>query len=114
MRKVLLIVLSCLGAMTCAKADGLNKHVVMVVWDGMRPDFISGRNTPTLYELMHRGVFFSRNHAVYLTSTEVNGTALATGLYPEHSGVIANREYRPEIDPLVPVATESLEAMRKG
>jgi arylsulfatase A-like enzyme len=114
MRKLLLIFLFCLGAATCTKADGINKHVVVVVWDGMRPDFISGRNTPTLYELMHRGVFFAKNHAVYLTSTEVNGTALATGDYPEHSGVIANREFRPEIDSLVPIATESLQAMRKG
>lgn len=114
MRKLLLIILACLGALTCAKADGINKHVVVVVWDGMRPDFINGRNTPTLYELMHRGVFFAHNHAVYLTSTEVNGTALATGDYPQHSGIIANREFRPEIDPLVPIATESLPAMRKG
>src|SRR5215469_3257753 len=114
MRKVLLIVLSCLGALTFAKADGINKHVVVVVWDGMRPDFISERNTPTLFELIHRGVFFVRNHAVYLSSTEVNGTALATGVYPEHSGVIANREFRPEIDPLAAIATESLKAMRQA
>lgn len=114
MRKTLLILLFCLGVISYAEADGINKHVVVIVWDGMRPDFISGRNTPTLYELMHRGVFFANNHAVYLTSTEVNGTALATGDYPEHSGVIANREFRPEIDPLAPIATESLEAMRKG
>lgn len=114
MRKALLIFLFCLGAISYAQADGINKHVVVIVWDGMRPDFISGRNTPALYELMHRGVFFANNHAVYLTSTEVNGTALATGDYPEHSGVIANREFRPQIDPLVPIGTESLDAMRKG
>ena len=114
MRKVLSIILLCFGAFTFGYADGLNKHVVLVVWDGMRPDFINGTNTPTLYELAHRGVFFAHNHAVYVTSTEVNGTALATGVYPEHSGVIANREFRPAIDPLVPVGTDSLEVMRKA
>ena len=114
MRRFLLVALFCLGALTFARADGINKHVVVVVWDGMRPDFISEQNTPTLYELMHHGVFFAHNHAVYLSSTEVNGTALATGVYPEHSGVIANREFRPEIDPLAAFATESLEAMRKA
>lgn len=114
MRKLLSIVLLCLAATLCAKADGLNKHVVVIVWDGMRPDFISGRNTPTLYELMHHGVFFAHNHSVYVTSTEVNGTALATGDYPQHSGVIANREFRPEINPLAPFGTESMEAIRKG
>jgi arylsulfatase A-like enzyme len=43
---------------------------------------------------------------VYTSSTEVNGTAMATGVYPERSGLMANREYRPEIDPLQPVGTE--------
>jgi len=114
MRKVLSIILFFFGALTFGYADGLNKHVVLVVWDGMRPDFINGSNTPTLYELAHRGVFFAHNHAVYVSSTEVNGTALATGCYPEHSGVIANREFRPQIDPLVPFGTESLDAMRKA
>lgn len=114
MRKVLSIVFFCFGVLSLCKADGLDKHVVVVVWDGMRPDFINGKNTPTLYDLVHRGVFFAHNHAVYLTSTEVNGTALATGDYPQHSGVIANREFRPDIDPRVPIATEALEAIRKG
>ena len=114
MRKVLLIAVLCFGALSSARADGLNKHVVLVVWDGMRPDFINGTNTPTLYELSHRGVLFAHNHAVYISSTEVNGTALATGCYPQHSGIIANREYRPDIDPLVPVGTDSLDVMRKA
>lgn len=114
MRNVLLMVLLCFSVLNSGGANGLNKHVVLVVWDGMRPDFINGTNTPTLYELAHRGVFFAHNHAVYITSTEVNGTALATGVYPEHSGVIANREFRPKIDPLVPVGTEELEVMRKA
>ena len=52
--------------------------------------------------------------AVVLNVTEVNGTALATGVYPHHSGVMANREYRPEIDPLKPVDIQSLAAARKG
>jgi predicted AlkP superfamily pyrophosphatase or phosphodiesterase len=114
MRKFLLLVFVCLVAMTRAKAEGLNKHVVVVVWDGMRPDFVNGRNTPTLFELMHRGVFFAHNHSVYVTSTEVNGTALATGDFPGHSGVIANREYRASFDPHEPFETQSLEAIRKG
>ena len=113
-RKVLSTILFCFAAISCANAADLNRHVVVVVWDGMRPDFITERNTPELYKLMHRGVFFAHNHSVYLTSTEVNGTALATGDYPQHSGVIANREFRPELDPLSPIATESLDAFRKG
>src|SRR5882724_2555528 len=75
-----------------------NRHVVVVVWDGMRPDFVSEENTPALWKLAHEGVIFRNHHAVYPSATMVNGTALVTGVYPGHSGVIANHDYRPEID----------------
>jgi arylsulfatase A-like enzyme len=115
MRRILFTVLFSIGALSFSKAvDGSNKHVVVIVWDGMRPDFVNRSNTPTLCDLVQRGVFFAHNHAVYVTSTEVNGTALATGDYPEHSGVMANRELRPEINPLVAIDTQSLDAIRKG
>lgn len=60
------------------------------------------------------GVFFARHHPVYPSSTEVNGTALATGSYPQHSGIVANKEYRPDIDPLGGIDTQDLEVVRKG
>src|SRR2546430_12098441 len=74
------------------------RHVVVVVWDGMRPDFLSQENTPALWKLANEGVVFRNHHAVYPSATNVNGTALVTGVYPGHSGLIANQEYRPEID----------------
>jgi arylsulfatase A-like enzyme len=97
-----------------AQAANPQRHVVLVVWDGMRPDFINSTNSPTLFELANRGVFFAHNHPVYISSTEVNGTALATGAYPGHSGIIGNREFRPGIDPLAAIDTQSLEAMRQA
>src|SRR2546425_5252090 len=93
---------------------GKAEHVVLVVWDGMRPDFITEQDTPTLHELAREGVFFRNHHPVFLSATEVNGTALATGVYPIHSGIMANKEYRPAINLLAPVATESPLAMREG
>ena len=94
--------------------SGKAEHVVLVVWDGMRPDFITPQYTPTLYRLALEGVFFKNHHSVYISSTEVNGTALATGAYPNHSGIIANRDYRPEIGWSDSVGTESVEAIRRG
>lgn len=114
MRKTLLISLLCVIPVWLGNAADLERHVVLVVWDGMRPDFVNVTNTPTLYALSKHGVFFAHNHPAYVSSTEVNGTELATGAYPEHSGVIGNREFRPEIDPSGPFDTESLEAMRKA
>lgn len=90
------------------------RHVVMIVWDGLRPDSVTPANTPVLFELAQSGVTFARHHPVYPSSTEVNGTALATGMLPEHGGIIGNKEYRPDINPLKAVATEELETVRGG
>jgi arylsulfatase A-like enzyme len=114
MRAIFLALLVCLCVIESGFAAETNRHVVLLVWDGMRPDFVNESNTPALFALAKRGVFFKNNHSVYLSSTEVNGTALATGAYPQHSGIIGNNEYRPQIDPTKPIATESLEAIRKG
>jgi hypothetical protein len=40
-------------------------------------------------------------------------TALATGFYPNRSGIIANSEYRPDVGWLGPSATEGLEMIRQ-
>jgi hypothetical protein len=93
---------------------GKAEHVVIVVWDGMRPDFITPQYTPTLYELAQKGAFFLNHHSAYVTSTEVNGTALATGMHPERSGIMANFQYRPDINWLAPYATENFDAVRRG
>ena len=97
-------------AALCAKAE----HVVLIVCDGLRPDSVTELNMPNLFQLAHEGVTFAHNHCVYPTSTEVNGTAFATGVFPEASGIIANREYRPGINPRHAVPTESREAIREG
>lgn len=90
------------------------EHVILVIWDGMRPDFINAQNTPNLQALIQRGTFFANNHSFWPTTTEVNGTVLATGAFPARSKVVANQEYRPDINPRGPVHTEEAEIMRKG
>jgi arylsulfatase A-like enzyme len=90
------------------------RHIVVVVWDGMRPDFISAETTPNLWRLANEGVFFAHHHPVYLSSTEVNGTAIATGAYPSRSTMISNVDFRPAIDPVKTVATENPDVIRKG
>src|SRR4051794_30955302 len=90
------------------------RHVVVVVWDGMRPDFVTEKNCPTLYGLGKGGVFFAHHHSMYPSATEVNGTAISTGAYPGHSGLVGNAEYRPELDWEKGTHTESIEAVRKG
>lgn len=109
----LLAVLLALSATPLPAAEAPSRHVLLVVWDGMRPDFINAENTPNLHALAARGVFFEKHHPAYPSSTEVNGTALATGAHPARSGVMANREYRPQVDPLNAFATEDRQAFAK-
>src|SRR4029450_3515263 len=90
------------------------RHVVVVVWDGMRPDFVNEKNTPALWKLAQEGVIFRNHHAVYPSATMVNGTALVTGTYPGKSGIIANHEYRPEIDRKHPMDGEIPAVVEKG
>jgi arylsulfatase A-like enzyme len=101
-----------LGITKISAASG--RHIVVVVWDGMRPDFVTKENTPTLWKLSREGVTFRNHHAVYPSATNVNGTALVTGVYPGRNGVIANHVYRPEIDQKQPIDVETPAAVQKG
>lgn len=110
------VVLGTAGFVSSLPAFGAGKaeHVIVVVWDGMRPDFIRPDLTPNLYWLATNGVFFKRNRASYISTTQVNGTALATGAYPARSGIVANTDYRPEISLQGANPTEGLENIRRG
>jgi arylsulfatase A-like enzyme len=106
-----LIVCSSAAADAPAKPE---HHVVVVVWDGMRPDFVTEQNTPTLWKLAREGITFRNHHAVYPSATMVNGTAIMTGIYPGKSGIIANHVYRPDIDPHHSIDVELPAVVKKG
>jgi arylsulfatase A-like enzyme len=93
---------------------GEDRHVVVLVWDGMRPDFMNERDTPALWKLAQDGVSFANHHSVYLTATNVNGAAIATGMYPNRNSLLANREFRPSIDPRNPVENAQPQTIQKG
>ncbi len=106
-----LILALVLAAGTAVAAD---RHVVVVVWDGMRPDFVSESSTPHFWSLAQSGVFFANHHPVYPSATEVNGTAIATGAYPDHSTVVGNKEFRQGINPEQPVNVEKPAVIQRG
>lgn len=101
-------------ALAAPAPNGRAEHIVVVVWDGMRSDFVTPQHCPTLYGIATNGTFFRRHHCAFISSTEVNGTALATGAHPGRSGVQANTDYRPELSVLSPFATEGLDPVRRG
>ena len=97
-----------------AAVPAANRHVVLVVWDGMRPDFVTEKYTPTLDKLAHDGIRFRNHHSVYPTATDVNGAALATGCYPNRNGLAANLEFRPAINPRQPVDMGDPDSIQRG
>ena len=111
---ILVLFFSALATAFAGETIGNNRHVVLIVWDGMRPDFVSEERTPVLWKLASDGVLFRRHHAVYPSMTEVNGVALATGVYPSRNGMIANHEYRPAINGKKSVDTEVPRVVKAG
>jgi arylsulfatase A-like enzyme len=105
------IVFVCAAAAVPVKSE---RHVVIVVWDGMRPDFVNAQDTPTLWKFASKGVTFRNHHAVYPSATNVNGTAMVAGVYPGKSDIIANYVYRPDIDPHHIVGIELPSVVEKG
>jgi predicted AlkP superfamily pyrophosphatase or phosphodiesterase len=75
------------------------KLTLVIVLDGMRPDLFNPTDTPNLYRLREGGVNFINGHSVFPTVTRVNSPSIATGMYPEHAGIIGNSIFIPEIDP---------------
>ena len=74
---------------------GRGRIVVLMVWDGLRPDFVTERDTPNLFRLAREGVRFDKHHSIFPTLTMVNATALATGAPPGVSGLEGNNFYLP-------------------
>ena len=118
LRKVFVIALATLltrSAVSAANATpARSRHVVLIIWDGMRPDFVTGKYTPTLDKLAHDGVRFRNHHSVYPTATDVNGAALATGCYASRNGLVANLDFRSAINPQQPIDTGDPDSIKRG
>lgn len=81
--------------------------VIVVVVDGLRPDYVTPEIMPRLHALGAEGVFAEKHHAVYPTVTRVNSSTFATGVYPAKHGIMGNTIYIPEADPARPLNTGS-------
>ena len=73
--------------------------VLIIVFDGLRPDQVTAENCPNLYGLARRGVEFINHHATFPTLTRVNVASLFTGCHPGRHGITTNYMYLPDVDP---------------
>jgi Uncharacterized proteins of the AP superfamily len=70
-------------------------HLVIVV-DGLRPDYVTPEVMPRLFRLGQRGIVFRAHHSVFPTVTRVNASSFVTGAYPETHGLMGNTIYIPK------------------
>jgi hypothetical protein len=86
---------------------------LIVIFDGLRPDYITPENMPNVYALKKSGCYGLEHHSVFPTVTRVNASSYATGAYPAKHGMMGNTVYFPEVDKTRGVNTgEVAELMR--
>ena len=79
-------------------ATAPHRHLLIVV-DGLRPDYVTPDVMPVLTALGRRGVVFTHHHSVFPTVTRVNSSSFSTGAYPETHGLLGNSVFFPRVDP---------------
>ena len=97
LHRTALTVLLTLAVGVSVKPDPAHRHLLLVL-DGLRPDYVTQDVMPNLYALAQRGVTFTNHHAVYPTVTRVNASSISTGTYPERHGILGNSVFFPRVD----------------
>lgn len=73
------------------------RQLLLISIDGLRWDYLQQYKPPTLLEMKRSGGHVKQLYPVFPSTTFANHLSLATGLYPEHHGIVANRFYQPEL-----------------
>jgi len=88
--------------------------VILVVFDGLRPDMITKELAPNLRRFANDGSRFPMSRSVFPTETRVNVASLVTGCRPAKHGIVANLFHAPDAvagRPLNTGRAEDLEAL---
>ena len=70
-----------------AEMRNRSRLVILMVWDGLRPDAVTPTATPNLFALTHGGVYFAAHHALYPSLTMVNAAGLVTAVAPKAASI---------------------------
>lgn len=74
-----------------------DERVLVVVFDGLRPDMVTPALMPHLRRFADSHSVFPRSRAVFPTETRVNAAALVTGQRPDMHGLVANAFHAAEV-----------------
>jgi arylsulfatase A-like enzyme len=84
-------------ALSCAEEPPRDRVIILVV-DGLRPDYVTEEIMPRLNGLAREGFRGQAHHAVFPTVTRVNGPTIFTGTHPGTHGLLGNSVYLPDVD----------------
>jgi predicted AlkP superfamily pyrophosphatase or phosphodiesterase len=90
---LLLMLLLVATSHVSAAAEHNKRYLVLVSMDGFRWDYMDKHPTPAMHALAARGVKAAALLPVFPTLTFPNHYSIATGLYPQNHGLVAN-EFR--------------------
>jgi len=93
-----LLLLLLAGGCASLQSERDEPYVIMVSMDAFRWDYDSIYGTPVLDEIAGNGVKAERLIPSFPTKTFPNHYSIATGLYPDHHGLINNSFYAPDLD----------------
>lgn len=95
MKKFIILLLLCcsIPAFSQKPIKDLKPTVILISLDGFRWDYLEKFNPPTLKRLAKEGVRAKWMIPSFPTKTFPNHYTIATGLYPEHNGIVENNVY---------------------
>ena len=89
MRRIALLFVLCLVVSVCSLAAGRDTYTVIISLDGLRWDYLDTYDVPFMQQLAREGVKAVMQPS-FPSKTFPNHYTLATGLTPDHHGIITN------------------------
>ncbi len=77
--------------------EAAGDRCLIIVVDGLRPDYITHDVMPALARFRDEGGFGENHHSVPPTLTRVNASSIVTGSYPRTHGMMGNQIYLPTV-----------------
>src|SRR5690606_15188284 len=79
-------------------SDSGPRHIVMLMLDAFRPDYLTLYDPPNLKRLMREGTWVAEARSVFPSTTTTNQTSFVTGAFPGSTGIPNNARYDRESD----------------
>jgi phosphonoacetate hydrolase len=89
------------------------ERVVVVVFDGLRPDLVSAATTPNLHRFREQAACFVQARSVFPSMTRVCSSSIATGAPPATHGIVGNAFFCPEVATDRPLDLDKIEDFRR-